>query len=168
MRIFRSLIRPLACLLATAAALPVAAQIYSWRDTNGKMHYSDVPPASGEATVLRANALPAAPAANAEPGDKAAQAAPPADKPKTLAERELEFRQRRAQAAEAEAKAEQEQTAAAQRTAECERARNQLAALKSGQRMATYDAQGERVVLDDQRRAQEIERMGQLVDARCK
>src|SRR5690606_32089813 len=104
-----------ALLLALLIALPVSAQVYSWRDRDGRMHYSDVPPPGKGAEVVRgAVQPPVAPAAGSEggsvePGGTEAEV-PTSDAParqgrKSLAEREREFRERRAAAAEAEAEA---------------------------------------------------------------
>ena len=148
--------------LALLTAAPAAAQVYQWRDADGRVHYSDVPPPQGEAITVRPARKATAPAEAA--GTPAAGAA----KPKTLADKELEFRQRRAAAAEAEAKAEQERTLAAERQRACEQARNQLAGLRSGQRMVRYTSTGGREHIDDAGRAAEIERTQKYADSVCK
>lgn len=151
-------------------ALPAGAEIYQWRDAQGRTHYSDLPPAGRNATTLRpAVAPPSQPEAGGQsdkdtPGDTATKAA----KPKTLAERELEFRQRRAEAAEARAKAEQERQQSVERQRDCERARNQLVALESGQRLARFNRDAEREVLDDKGRADEIARTRKFVESACR
>lgn len=171
------MLRPALLLLALLTALPAAAEIYSWKDKDGKMHYADVPPATGEVKTLRGGAPRPAPPAAPITGDGGADAAKPATadgkaaeanaKPKTLAERELEFRQRRAAEAEAEAKAEKERADSAERQRACEQARNQLTALTSGQRVSRFDAAGGREVLDDAGRAEEIARTQKQVDQLC-
>ena len=147
-------------LLALATALSANAEIYKWKDKDGNIQFSDVPPPTGEVKTLRE--APPRPAA-ASPS-----AAEPTAKPKTLAEKELEFRQRRAAAAEAEAKAEKENAEAAERQRACSDARNQLAALKSGQRMARFNSEGQRVMIEDSERETEIVRMNKQVDELCK
>lgn len=144
--------------LALILAAPAAAQIYQWRDADGRVHYSDVPPPQGEAKTMRSAPAPAA----------AATTATEAAKPKTLAEKELEFRERRAAAAEAQAKAEQEKARATERQRACEQARNQLTALRSGQRMARFNSKGEREILDDAGRAAEIDQTQKYVEATCR
>ncbi len=148
------------CLLVLAAmtALPASAQLYQWRDAEGRVHYSDRPPADVEATVVRPGGVtaPAAPAASEAP------------KPKTMAEKELEFRERRAAAAEAEAKAAKEREQAAERERVCEDARGKLAALNSGQRLVRFNSQGEREYIDDATRAAEVERTQKFLDSTCK
>jgi len=165
------MIRPAVLLLALLTALPVAAQIYSWKDKDGKTHYSDIPPPSGPVKTLRGTPVAAPVAApSGEQGEaEAAGGQPAADegKPKTLAEREEEFRKRRAAEAEAQAKAQEEQQREADRQRFCEDARNQLAALNSGQRIARMNAAGEREFVGDEARAADIERLQRQIDENC-
>lgn len=152
----------LLCLLAvsTALATPALAQVYQWRDTDGRVHYSDVPPPTGEVKAV----APASRGGNAPATDATAE--PP--KAKTMAEKELEFRQRRAAAAEAQAKAEEEKSRAAERAAACEQARGQLVALRSGQRLARFNSKGEREIMDDASRAAETEQAEKYVEKHCR
>lgn len=163
------MMRPALLLFALLAALPAAAEIYSWKDKDGKMHYSDIPPPSGPVKTMEGTVRPPKPATPpAAATDADAQTPAEASKrPKTLAERELEFRQRRAADAEAQANAEKESAAAAERQRGCEQARAQLAALTSGQRIARFNAAGEREMLDDAARAEETERARKQVEQWC-
>jgi len=147
--------------LAMMIAGPAAAQVYEWRDAQGQLQYSDLPPLGVDAKVVYPTLKPVG-------VDDKAGAAPAAAKPKTLAEKELEFRQRRAEAAEAQAKAEQDSSQAVERQRACEQARNQLGALRSGQRIARFNSKGEREYLDDAGRADEIERTQKFADSVCK
>ncbi|WP_332674205.1 DUF4124 domain-containing protein [Aromatoleum sp.] len=172
-------------------AAPACAEIYQWRDAQGQVHYSDTPPAGANARTLRetqrtANAPHPADAGAGNPAqgadksgqiskDGAGKTAPEGGKAsadslkaKTLAEKEVEFRQRRAEAAEASAKAETERQQAAARQRDCERARNQLAALESGQRMARFNSSGEREVLNDAARGDEVARAHSFIASACK
>lgn len=156
--------------IALVLAMPAAAEIYQWRDAQGQIHYSDTPPPGQNATKIPPAPKPptkVTPNGDAAPTGGEPKAGEPA-KPKTVPERELEFRQRRAAAAEATAKAEQERLQSAERQRTCERARAQLAALEGGQRMSRYGIDGERIVLDDAGRAEEIERTRGFVESTCK
>ncbi len=104
-------------LLAAVLAAPVfAGEIYSWRDKDGKMHYSDVPPpAPMEPRKIGSIATPAG--------------APAASERRGVADQNLEIRKRRAAAAEGEAKDQQKLAEAEESRGNCEQARNQLAAL---------------------------------------
>ncbi|MCK0508235.1 DUF4124 domain-containing protein [Aromatoleum anaerobium] len=154
--------------ISLLVALPAGAEIYQWRDAQGRVHYSDTPPAGENATRLRPAVAPAVqPGKDVATGTAAAGSAEAA-KPETLAERDLAFRQRRAEAAEAAAKAEQERQQSAERQRDCEQARNQLVALESGQRLARFNRDGEREVLGDKGRADEITRTQKFVESACR
>ncbi|HRP75809.1 MAG TPA: DUF4124 domain-containing protein [Rhodocyclaceae bacterium] len=143
-------------ILALFLALPAAAQVYEWRDAEGRLNYSDQPPHGVEAKLIR----PGRP--SSAPTEGAAEASMP-----TLAERELEFRERRAEEAEAKAMAEQESRQAAERDRMCTQARNQLAALQSGQRVSRFNQSGEREYLDDVERTAEITRAQDFIRNNC-
>lgn len=172
--------------LALLIALPVGAEVYKWKDKDGKVHFSDIRPNQENVTPLNSRPQPLAvdkDSSAEEEGENAAQAGeageksegsapetsavPKAAPPKSIAERDLEFRQRRAARAEAEAKAEKENDRATRRAGECERARNQFKALTSGQRIARPTADGGRAFLTDDERNAEISRTRELVDAFC-
>ncbi len=130
------------------------AQVYSWRDANGRMHYSDTPPTDADAKAI--NAAPAS-------GGTADTATA-----KSLAEKNMEFNKRRKDAADAAAKAEQERKAAADKNANCTQAKNALQGLESGQIRFKTGAYGERIALDGDVREAEIARARQAVDSWCK
>ncbi|ATE60406.1 DUF4124 domain-containing protein [Thauera sinica] len=161
------MIRSAAALLAFLAALPAAAQIYNWKDKDGRAVYSDLPPPSGEVKVLQPGRTPppAVPANGAAP--PSAGTASDTAKPKSVADRDLEFRQRRTAEAETQAKAEKEAATETERERFCQQARSQLSALQSGQRVARPNAAGEREFLDDAARAQEAARLQQQIDQHC-
>jgi hypothetical protein len=140
----------LACLWTVASA-----QVYTWRDASGKVHYSDTPPPGVDAKKMRAGGQ-----SDSAPASGAAG--------RSLAEQEAEFRKRQADAEKARSKAEQDRTTAEDNKRNCEDARSQLNALESGQRMSRVDASGERVPLDDEMREQEIERARKSVQSWCK
>lgn len=144
----------------TSGSLALAAEIYTWKDANGVTHYSDVKPESDKVKVLKAGTqrdLPgtAPPAAGTKPDASAADA-------------EAAFKKRRAEAAEAQAKADKELRETLARKETCEASRNQLTALKNGERMARYNNAGEKEVLDDAAREAEIARVQRSVDSACK
>lgn len=156
----------LACLLALC--LPAHAQ-WKWRDKDGRITASDRPPPRdvqakdiisrpqnwGRPTTVAAPASGAAPAASAPPS------AAPAD-------RELEARKKAAeQDRAAKAKAEEDRVAA-QRAENCKRAHAQMVALGSGQRMARVNDKGEREVMDDSGRAEEMRRTREVISADCR
>lgn len=135
------------------AACAAQAQIYQWRDENNKTVISDRPPAGKARQQKKIDAE--APSASSDPG-------------KTTADREMDFRKRQKESQEAAEKSEKEQRAAADRKANCEAARNSLQVLESGQRISMRDSQGERIILDDAQREQELARSRKAVEANCK
>lgn len=87
---------------------------------------------------------------------------------RNIAEQDMEFRKRRAEAEKTQAKSEQEKKDSEESKRNCEQARNQLNALESGQRMSRINESGEQIPLDDEMRAQEIERARKSVQSWCK
>lgn len=139
-----------AALLATTA---VNAQIYQWKDENGKTVISDKPPVGGARSSRKIESE--APAASAAPQ-------------KTTADREMDFRKRQQEAQDKNDKAQKEQAAAADKKENCDRARRYLDSLQSGERIALRDDKGERYYMEDAQRQQEIAKAQQTVQESCK
>jgi hypothetical protein len=135
----------------------VSAQIYSWRDAEGRMHYSDLPP-TGQAGQENARKMAPVPTV---PGDTE-------NARRDLANRELEFKKRQQDAALAAAKEAKEKADAAEAQRNCEQAKSYLRALESGARISRTNENGERVFLDDNSRQQETVAAGRAVTAWCK
>jgi hypothetical protein len=157
----------LALLLATATG-PAWAQ-YKWKDSRGQVHVSDLPPPRDipEKDVLQRPAAPRTPTAAAAPATAVlpASATAPA-KPAT--DPELEARRKRAELdASAKAKADADKLTA-QRADNCQRARQQLETLNNGQRLVQFNAQGERVVMDDTARSAAAAQARQVVATDCR
>jgi hypothetical protein len=161
--------------LAAAALLllagPADAQ-WKWRDARGQTHISDIPPprdVPDKDVLQRPSAstrqAPApAPSASAASASSAASAAPA----KASVDPALEERRRQAQQQQAaRSKAEEDKLAAA-RKENCQRARDHLATLDSGLRIARVKPDGTREILDDQQRAQETQRTRQAIAADCR
>lgn len=145
--------------LGLAVALPALSQ-WAWRDSNGRMVFSDQPPppdVKAEQIVRqpRDGAPPAAPVSPAPP-PAAAQAAAPAKKAPEPGRAELERRQA------------EEQALRQQLAEDCARLRIYVRALEGGQRVARPDGQGGFEVLDDAARAQEITRSKERLERSCK
>jgi hypothetical protein len=157
--------------LALAVMLLGAAEAqaqWKWRDSRGQIHLSDTPPPRDipDKDVLlrpdltqRKAAPPAAPSPVASaPG---AAAKPPVDP-------ELEERRKRAEQEQAARTKADEQKVAAVRKENCQRAREQLATMESGQRIARIKPDGEREILDDDQRAREARRARDVIAADCR
>lgn len=152
----RRLAALIAILLAGTAG---ATDIYIWKDREGRTNYADNPPHGDTPIRTIGSRGGVQPPAEAAKPDKAAP---------TAADQELEFRKRRGEAADKQAAADKSAAEAAEKRRNCERARNQLAALESGQRVARYNASGEREFLDDAQRTEEIAATRKAVDSWCK
>ncbi len=144
-------------------AQPAAAQ-WVWKDENGRVTASDRPPPKNvpDKNILsrpQPVALRAAPPASAPAAEVAA--------PASAVDPELEARKRSAeQAQEATARA-AEQKRAEQRADNCRRARSLQAALDSGLRIARTNDRGEREILDDKGRADELRRAREVIASDC-
>lgn len=160
-----------AALLATAS-LPAAAQ-WKWKDSAGRVQYSDLPPPQGtpESAILsrpsaRASVAPRQataplPAASLASGAAASAVAGRGVDP------ELEARRKKAEdEMKAKQKAEEERIAAA-KAENCKRAQAAQRTLDSGVRMARTNEKGEREYLDDAARAQEQRRVTQTLQSDC-
>lgn len=167
----RPLLALMGLLLALATIAPAHAQ-WKWRDATGRITVSDRPPPRevADKDILqrpfqaqrRDTPEAAAPAASAASAAPAARPAPPS------VDRDLEARKRAAeQEKAAKAKAE-ENKLAAQRADNCRRARSHLATLESGQRMARINEKGEREIIDDKVRAEEMRTVREVMSTECR
>lgn len=149
-----------------------AAQAATWkyRDAQGRIVVSDLPPPAGvqdkdilerPTTVVRRAPAPAPTAASA-PATSAPTAVAQTTDP------ELDARRKKA-ATEQELKQKaQEDKDATQRAENCSRAKSHMAALGDGLRIARTNEKGEREILDDKGRAEEMQRARQVIASDCK
>ncbi len=170
----------LALILSAGAVLctpALASGQWKWRDASGSIQYSDRPPPQGtpESSILskpRAStarvAVKPVEAASAV-GSGAARATPPAAK---ASESELEAKHRKAEEEKlAQQKALQQAEEAKQdkeRAENCERAKGYQRTLNDGMRISRTNANGEREILDDKARAEEVRRNQESIKANCK
>lgn len=169
---------PLLAALLLCTAAPDAQAQWTWRDKNGRVNASDRPPPRdiADKDILsrpasesaRRAGQPAPPAAQGAASAAAPAGLPVAPAGKGPLDRELEARKRAAEQEQAaKAKADEERLAG-QRAENCRRARGQLVALESGQRMARVNEKGEREVLDDRGRAEETRQTREVIAADCR
>jgi hypothetical protein len=155
-------------ILALCLALPATAQMYKWKDANGKWQYSDTPPPSNvKAEKLRGvTTPPEAPAASDEKQGAAKGAAKSG--PKTAAELEQAFRKRQLDAAKAKEADDKKLADARIQEENCKRNRQALAGFEAGGRQSRVDEKGERVFLDEAQIASEIAKARQAIATTCK
>lgn len=143
--------------LTVFAALPAAglAEVFSWKDASGKVHYGSQPPASQQAEARRLAAPPPV-----TPDVEAAR--------KAGAERQMAEREKQQKTQEGAKKSQEDQAAVKEREENCRQAKTSLAALESGQVRYTLDARGERVALDGAVRDAELNKARKSVESWCK
>lgn len=169
----------LAAALAAVLALPAPALAYwQWRDANGHMVYSDVPPSTAAARVLRA---PGRHAGEFQPvqAAQAAQAAPAADvatpapsrasaKPAVAAPTPEEaFQKRREASLKAAAEDARKETEAAERAVRCAQLRNYATGLQQGMRAAVAGPDGSLQHLNSEQRQAEILKTSANLEKHC-
>lgn len=160
-----------AALLLVALACSAAAPQWKWRDARGRINASDLPPPASvpdhdilsrpndpRHRISRPDPAPAPPTAASAPRPAAAPTSDP----------ELDARRKRATDEQLALQKQQQAKDAAARAENCDRARGQLTALSEGQRMARTNAQGEREVLDDNARAEEMQRARAIIASDCR
>jgi Domain of unknown function (DUF4124) len=158
--------------LALMLASPSAHAQWKWRDKNGQVTASDLPPPRDvpDKDILQRpdltarRAAPAAPAAQS--AASAASAPGLAGKPAT--DPELDKRVKLAEQDAAAKKKAEDDRLASQRRENCSRARNQLATLESGIRITRLNAKGEQEYIDDGTRASETKRARDIIAAECR
>jgi hypothetical protein len=158
---------PALAVVALLAAPAGAQQLYKYTGPDGRVQYTDRPPAGVQNVekVTGARVSTVGPAGSAAAGSREGAKS---EGPKTAADQEQAFRQRRA---EAEEKAKKDEKLAQQKRAsdeQCNALRRELAAMQSGQRIARLDEKGERVFLEDAQIQQDAARLQRDIAANCK
>lgn len=152
-------------LSATQAQVSAQAQ-WKWKDSSGQVHVSDLPPPreiADKDVLERPN-----PSARRAAPVSAASAPASAAGARARVDPELEARRAKAEHERlAKAKADDD-ALSAQRGENCQRARAHLSALDTGQRIARLNSKGEREVLDDKGRAEEMQRARQVIASDCR
>jgi Domain of unknown function (DUF4124) len=135
------------------------ADLHKWIDANGKVHYSDEEPPPD----VKAETLHTAP----EPGIGTSASAPAAAPVKSIYEQAAEINKERKAKELASQKAAKEQQEAAIKKNNCEQARNQLLTLQNSPRIATYDENGNRSIMDDSTRQKNIDEANAAISKYC-
>jgi hypothetical protein len=155
--------------LAVAAALAAPAgaqQLYKYVGPDGRVQYTDRPPAGGQKAEKVTGSRVSTVGSNAS--SSAAEGAAKSSAPKTAAEQEQAFRQRRAEASEKAAKADKVAQESRANQERCDALRRQLAGMQAGGRMVRPNAQGEREYLSDEEIQSRIARTQREIADNCK
>jgi hypothetical protein len=155
--------------LATVAGAQQSPTQWKWRDASGQLHVSDMPPPAS----VPGSAILERPTDVKRPGRNVPQpSTPPASaaaaKPAGSGDAELDARRKKADEEKTVQQKAQEQKVAQERSENCTRARSQLTALNDGLRIVRTNEKGEREVLDDKTRAEEMQRMRSVMATDCK
>ena len=155
---------------------------WQWVDKDGRKVFSDRSPPAGiaekdilkkplDATRPMTAATSAASAAptGSKPGASAPVPIAKASAPKLSGkDAELEAKKKKAEDEEAAKKKTEEDKIVKAKSENCERAKTGLATLRSGVRIASVNANGEREIYDDNKRAAEVRRAQEVIDSSCK
>ena len=151
------------CIALVALAIfgTASAQMYKWVDKDGKVRYGDTPPPGAKSSQVKApqSGAAAAPAPASKDGKKG---------PLTPAEQEQDYRKRQAESKKAAEKADSEQQAKAEKNEGCDRTREYLRTLESGQRIARTNPSGERYYMNEEQVAAEVAKTQKSVQQTCK
>jgi hypothetical protein len=152
MKITGVMVAGVAGLMLTGGALSAQAQIMKCVGKDGRIEFAQNCPPGTKQQDTGVSSRPApAPAPAADKGDGKSDAkADGKGAPKSLADRDAEFRKRQAEQKAADEKAAQAKADTAERQRTCQAAQGQLIALKNRQRMFRTDPNtGERIVYED-------------------
>jgi len=131
------------------------AELNKWVDSEGKVHYSDTRPPDVNSESVR------------NISGKGQVEAPTSYSPKNIAEREADLKKSKLEKEEAGQKRAQQDAEAEAKKRNCDAARQMLRSIEEGTRLVTYDEKGERIVLDDDARAQRLEEANKAVSTNC-
>ena len=150
-------------LLVVATA--IQAQVYTWKDASGRVHFSDQPPPEANARPIKGKAsTPSTP----EPSSAASEPGSKKNTPKTWQEKEQESRQKKAEQAQTDEKKKQEQAKQAEKERYCNDLRKNLALLERGGRIGRPNDKGEMEYFSDDQITREAEQTRSRIARDCK
>lgn len=136
-------LRPLPLLLAfclcAGVAGPAAAALYKWTDANGRVVYSDQPPADQKAETLKPSVAPSDPNAMRE-----------------LLSKDNEIRKRQTQRVEEDAKTAKADADGKRKTDQCMQTRGRIKSLRDDPVLYRFNEKGERVVMESRERQRAV------------
>lgn len=148
--------------IALTMALPLAAQPYRWVDADGRVQYSDRPPAGST------KAAPVKNTVGSVTGSGTANGGNPPATPQSSAEQERAFRKRLADR-EDSAKKQAELDSERRRKADaCDQAKRALVGLEQSGRQVRFQPNGERTYLSEPEIDAEKEKARSAIATACK
>jgi hypothetical protein len=149
------------CVLTLASMTAQAAEVYKWKDSDGNIRYSDIPPAGRTPYEIISGKKDAAAAHDA---GAPAPAAKPAE---STADKEIDARKRQAEADKAQKKMQEKHDEQKMREQNCNTAKSNLQNYKQGGRLYRMEDNGERHYLDDKDFADGLAKSNQEVEQWC-
>jgi hypothetical protein len=139
--------------IAFSVAATSAYAQYVWLDEKGSKQFSDMPP---PASIPQKNIIksPAVTTSSLQSPSSVTDVTPTA--PVTTAEKNIDFNKRKLAQADKDKKAANQARMDAEKMKHCERARDYKQLLDSGERIGQTDRQGERGIMSDEQRRQEL------------
>jgi hypothetical protein len=159
----------LLCGLAWSQSQPNTVT-WKWRDAGGRVVLSDMPPPASvpEKDILERPFTTARSRAATPPAPASAASAAAPSGAVSRVDPELEARRNKAAEEQKAQQKAQDEKVAATKAENCNRARSHLTALSEGMRMTRVNEKGEREVLDDKQRAEEIQRTRAVIASDCR
>jgi uncharacterized membrane protein len=165
----RHRISALLAVMATLCCLAgqlIAADVYTWRDQDGVIHFSDVPPDQGNSELIDAREAYRPGSSGAYPENEDTGPALPADEADLFTESGAQIaQQRREQLAQDR---QERREAQAETAALCQQNQELLARLEPARRVMYINDAGEEVRMDDPQRVALIQETRDFVDKNCK
>ncbi len=155
-------LKSLSFLVLATCSLGVNAQVYTWKEANGRTHFSDRPPIEAQAKTTRGSGSRPAPEESAASEPKAN-----ASGPRTWEDQDREFRERRAKQAEEQSKAQEEAKVKAEKARYCDSLKRNLAMVERGGRVAQPTAGGEAQIMSDEQLSAEASRLRSQIAKDC-
>jgi len=160
---------------ALAGLCETASAQWQWIDKDGHKVFSDRAPSTEipEKSILKrpGNRAPMTPASDAAEGGEAPvtpQALPVPAKPGGGLDKELEAKKKQADEAEAAKRKAAEQEVTKAKIENCARAKQAKTTFESGVRIGRTNAAGEREIMDDAARAEELKRIQGIIAKDCR
>lgn len=170
----KKLLKRLLLALAAGSFTVAAIAQWQWIDKDGRKVFSDRSPPGDipQKSILKrppgsARLPDVSPAADAPTGTAAAPG-PKASAPKLSGrDTELEARKKKTEDEDNARKKVEDERISKAKADNCARARTSMTTLQSGIRISTMNANGEREIIDDARRAAETKRAQDIIDSSC-
>lgn len=150
------------CWLNTASA----KEVYTWKDQNGVIHFSDTPPVSGNSQLIPLEGAYSPGSSSAYTDEEKAPADPPGESDDPMTENPASLAQQRREQLATDRKDRKEKQA--ESAALCSKNEQLLERLEPARRVYFTNEQGEEVRMDDEQRVDLVEEAKDFIAKNCK